>query len=96
MYNKNLLKTIDYAVGLDLVMQMSNLIEYSSNYSKKNLIFGFYSKDESTNFSADIANDNNFKLFKYKAKLFENTDADVANRILKNEKPAVQLKYFWK
>ena len=49
MYNKNLLKTIDYVVGLDLVMQMSNLIEYSSNYSKKKLIFWFYSKDELTN-----------------------------------------------
>ena len=44
MYNKNLLKTIDYAVGLDLVMQMSNLIEYSSNYSKTNYFFGFILK----------------------------------------------------
>ena len=28
-----------------------------------------FSKDEATNFKADIANDNNFKSFKYKAKL---------------------------
>ena len=29
----------------------------------------FYSKDEITDFNTDIANDNNFKYFKYKAKL---------------------------
>ena len=35
----------------------------------------FYSKDEATDFNADIANDNNFKSFKYKAKLFSNIEA---------------------
>ena len=43
--------TIDNAEDLDLVLSMYNLIEYSSNYSK----------DEATNFDADIANKNNFK-----------------------------------
>ena len=56
------------------------------------------SKDEATNFNADIANDNNFKSFKYKVKLVGNTEADGANGILKNATVAVSLKYlsnFW-
>ena len=52
---------------------MYNLIEYSSNYSEKIISLWFHSKDEATNFNADIANDNHFKSFKYKAKLVENT-----------------------
>ena len=58
----------------------------------------FYSKDEATYFNADIANTNNFKLFKYKAKFLENTVADGANEMLKNATFAVLLKYitnFW-
>ena len=54
----------------------------------------FYSKDEATNFNADIANDDNFKSFKYNAKLLGNTAAqndNAANGILKNSKIAVSL-----
>ena len=39
---------------------MYNLIEYSSNYSQTRGILWFYSKDEATNFNADISNNNNF------------------------------------
>ena len=52
-----------------------------------------FSKDETTNFNADIANTNNFKSFKYKPKLLENADADGANGIPKNAAIAVPLKY---
>ena len=45
----------------------------------------FYSKDEVTDFHADISNDNKFKLFKYKAKSLGNTEAANANRFLKIE-----------
>ena len=41
-------------------MPMHNLIQYSSNYSKKTGSLWFYSKDEATNFNADIAKINNF------------------------------------
>ena len=61
--------TIDDAENLDLVMSMYNLIEYNSNYSSTTGSLWFYSKDEATDSNADIANDNNFKSFKYKAKL---------------------------
>ena len=40
---------------LDLVMTMYNLIEYSSNDSETTGSLWFYSKDEPTNFNADIA-----------------------------------------
>ena len=56
-------------------MSMYNLIEYSSNYSETTGSLWFYSKDESTDFNADITNDNNFKCFMYKAKLLGNTIA---------------------
>ena len=50
-------------------MTMYNLIEYSSNHSKTRGNLWFYSKDEAADFTANIVNDNNFKSFKYKAKL---------------------------
>ena len=65
---------------------MYNLIEYSSNYSETTGSLWFYSKDEATDFNADIVNDNNFKSFKYKAKLLGKTIAlanNAANGILK-------------
>ena len=60
---------------------MYNLLEYSSNYSDAAGSFRFYSKDEATNFNANIEDDNAFKSFKYKAKLLRNTEADGANGI---------------
>ena len=94
--------TIDDAEDLDLVMPMYKLTEYSSNYSETTGSLWFYSKDEDTNFNADIADDNNFKSFNYKAKLLRNTvaqPANPANGILKNATIAVPIKYlsnFWR
>ena len=68
-------QTIDDADNLDLVMPVYNLTEYSSNCSETTGSLWFYSKDEATDFNADIGNDNNFKSFNYKAKLLENTFA---------------------
>ena len=62
---------------------MYNLIECSSKYSKTTRSLWFYSKDESTNFNADIENTDDFKSFKYKAKPIENTIEEGANGILK-------------
>ena len=68
---------------------------------KQQEVHGINSKDEATRFNADIAhnNNNNFKCFKYKAKLLGNTEADGVNAILKNAAIAVPLKYlsnFWR
>ena len=68
-------------------MSMYNLIEHSSQFS---------SKDEATNFNADIVKDNYFKSFEYKAKLLGNAVAqadNAANGILRNATIALQLKY---
>ena len=89
--------TIDHAE--DLVIPMYNLIEHGSNYFETTGSLWFYSKDEGTDFNADIANDNNFKSFKCKAKLLGNTEAGNANGILKTTAIAVPLKYisdFWR
>ena len=72
---------------------MYNLLEYSLNFSETTGKLRFYSKDEGTNFNADIANDNNFKSFEYKAKLLGNTVANRANGILRNETIAVPANY---
>ena len=67
--------TIDDADDLNLAMSMSNLIIYSSNYSKM------------TNFNADITNTDNCKCFKCKTKTLENTatqpEFNSVNAILK-------------
>ena len=80
-----------------------NLIEYSSNSPEKTGNVWFYSKDEANNFNNSIENTDNFKYFKYKAKLLENTVAqpapNQANGILRNATVAVLLKYlsnFWR
>ena len=52
---------------------MYNLIDYSSNYSETIGSLWFYSKDEANNVNNDIPNTNNFRSFKFKAKLLENT-----------------------
>ena len=78
---------------------MYNLIEYSSNYSETTGSLWFYSKDEGTDFNSNIANDTNFKSFKYKTKLLGNTETDGDNGILEHATIAVSLKYlsnFWR
>ena len=83
-------------------MPIYNLLEYKSNYSETTESLWFYSKDEATNFNADIAN-NNVKSFEYKAKLLGNAvtqlDPNQTNGILKNATITVPLKYlsnFWR
>ena len=95
--------TIDDAEDLDLFMLMFNLIEYSSNHSETIGSLRFYSKHEGTNFSANTANNDNFKSFEYETKLLENTQKaqpaqNNANGILENATITVPLKYlnsFW-
>ena len=46
-----------------MYMPFYNVIECSSRYSGTTGILWLYSKDETTNFNADIADDNSFKSF---------------------------------
>ena len=79
-------------------MPMYNLIEYSSNYSETTGRLRFYSKDQATNFNNDIENSNDFKSFKYKAKLLGNTVArptpNQANGIVKKCNNCCVIKIF--
>ena len=53
--------TVDDAEDLDLSMLMYNFLEYSLNYSDMVGSLWFYSKNETTVFDSDIAN-NNWKI----------------------------------
>ena len=77
---------------------VGNLIEYSSNYFDTTGSLWFYSKDEATNFNANIANTGNFKSFKYNTKICGNrvaqTIPNADDVILKNATIGVPLKIF--
>ena len=79
--------TIDYAEESDSLMSMYNLIKNSTNYSDTTGSLWFYSKNEAANFNAEIMDTNNFKCFKYRTKLWENTVAGANKSILKMPKP---------
>ena len=77
---------IDDAEGLNLVMPICIICWNTvgiQNYSDTTGILWIYSKDEATDFN-NINNGNDFKFFKYKAKLLGNTAANGANGILTN------------
>ena len=52
-----------------------------------------YGLDETTNFNADIGNNNAFKYFEYKAKLLDYTIADGNNGFMINAKIVIPQKY---
>ena len=87
-FNKCITKIYEITIGdaedLYLVMPMYNLVAYSSDYSETGSLW-FYFEDEATNFDVDISNVENFKSFRYKAKLLENKAADGANNVLRNQ-----------
>ena len=85
-------------MDLDLVMPMYNLLKYSSDYSDTTGRLWFRSKDDKTDFNNDISKTNDFKLFKYKARLLRDIEANVVNGILRNTTTDVSLIYlsnFW-
>ena len=74
--------TIDDAEDLDLVMQIYNLLEYSSNYSDTTGSLWFYSKDKATNFNNHIENSDEFKPFNYRAKFLGNTFSPLQIKVI--------------
>ena len=60
-------------------MPMYNLIKYRSNYPYATGSLWFHCKDEATNFDANIAMNDAFESFEYKAKLLGSTLADWIN-----------------
>ena len=72
---------IDDAEDLDLVMSMYNTDS-----------LWFFSKDEASNFNADIAEGNAFQFFKYKAKLLGDTVCIWSKWDLKKQKNCCPIK----
>ena len=62
----------DYGNFINITMSMYNLIEYSDNYSDTSGSLWNFKRDEIIN-NADVTNDNNAPLFKYKANIIGNT-----------------------
>ena len=86
---------VDEAKHIIITMPMYNLIEYSDNYSDTSGSLWNFKRDEIIN-NADVTNDDNAPLFKYKANLIDNTEN---NGIKNGVKIAVPLKYlrnFWR
>ena len=89
--------TINDGEDLHLVMLVYYLLEHSSNYSDTTGSLWFYSKDEATDFNADITNNGTLKSFNCKAKSLGNTveqsNPNQGNGILKNATIAEPLEY---
>ena len=80
---------VDYTDVINTAMPMYNLIEYSDNYSDSSGSLWGFKRDDVLN-NVDATNDDNAPLFKYKASLITNTEADETKREIKI---AVPLKY---
>ena len=80
---------VDYVSFINITMPVYNLIEYSDNYSDTSGSLWDFKRDEVDN-NANVTNDNNAPLFKYKANLIDNTETDGTNW---GVKIAVTLKY---
>ena len=79
---------VDYADFVNITIPMYNLIENSDNYSDTSGSFWGFKRDEIAD-NADVTNDNNAPLFKYKASAIGNTEN---NRTKKEIQIAVPLK----
>ena len=92
---------VDNADNLDIIMPMYNLIEYSDNYLDTSGSLWQFKRDEQNMSNGNPANVAiaNPSSFKYKSSLIGESTAADCNRVFKNVKIAVPLKYlsnFWR
>ena len=93
---------VDDANDLDIVMPMYNLIEYSDNYSDTSGNLWQFKRDElpfNNGADPDNVSTANSTSFKYKPSFINESTAVAGNRVFKNVKIAVPLKYlsnFWR
>ena len=66
---------VDETDFINITMPMYNLIEYSDNYSDTSGRLWDFKRDEIVN-NAEVTNDDNAPLFKYKANLIGDTETD--------------------
>ena len=88
--------------NLDILMPMYNLIEYSDNYSDTSGSLWQFKRDESPVTNAgnpENASTTNSASFKYKSSLIGKSTTVDTNRVFKDVKTAIPLKYlsnFWR
>ena len=88
---------VDNTDNLDIVMPMYNLIEYSDNYSDTSGSLWQFKRGKSPVTNAgnpDNVSTANSTSFKYKSSLLKASVADGDDRVFKDVKIAVPLKYF--
>ena len=87
---------VDNADNLNIVMPMYNLIEYSNNYSDTSGILWQFKRDKQNMNNGNPVNvtTNDSSSFKHKSSLIGQSTAVGGNRVFKNAKIAVPLKYF--
>ena len=76
-------------------MPMYNLIEYSGSYSDTSGSLWNFKGDEIIN-NADVTNDNNAPLFKYRANIIGNTENNGRKNGVKIAVPLKYLSNFWR
>ena len=91
---------VDNADNLDIIMPMYNLIEYSDNHSDTSSLWQFKRDKQNMNNGnpANVTTDVSTS-FKYKSSFIKESTAVNNNRVFKNVKIAVSLKYlsnFWR
>ena len=91
---------VDNADNLDIIMPMYNLIEYSDNHSDTSSLWQFKRDKQNMNNGnpANVTTDVSTS-FKYKSSFIKESTAVNNNRVFKDVKIAVPLKYlsnFWK
>ena len=86
---------VDYTDFINIIMPMYNLIAYSNNYSDTSGSLWQIERDEIIN-NADVTNDNNAPLFKYKASIIGNTDNNIRKNGVTKAVPMKYLSNFWR
>ena len=85
---------VDETDFINVTMPMFNLIEYSDNYSSTSGSLWQFKRDEIVN-NSDVSNDN-APLFKYKANLIGNTEANGTKNGVKIAVPLKYLSNIWR
>ena len=86
---------VDETDFINITMPMYNLIEYSANYSSTSGSLWHFRRDEIIN-NADVTNDDNAPLFKHKATLIGNTEANGRKNGVNIAVPLKYLSNFWR
>ena len=86
---------VDYANFINIIMPMHNLTEYSDNYPDVSGSLWSFKRDEIVN-NANVTNDDNGPLFKFKASIIGNTEKNGTKNGVEIAVPLKYLSNFWR